>query len=183
VVVDFWRGGGMNYNNNYKKANRPLKRTTGKRSYSYGYLVYLLKNKAELIFIWCLVAFNVILIMSLAQRFIRPPGRPDQILIHDAVKLEVLNGCGEQGLATVVANCLEQQRYRILNIGNAPEFNFSRTIMFNRGKREDKAIQNLQETLGLDEDQVLLVRQDENQADVTLIVGCDYRKLKCYRPE
>jgi hypothetical protein len=168
--------------NNYKRVNRPLRRTTGKRS-SSAQFVYYIKNKAELIIIWCLVAFNVILIMSLAQRLIRAPGRPDQVLIHEAVKIDILNGCGEPGLANIIATCLEQKRYRILRVDNAPDFDFSRTILFNRGKREDKVIQNLQETLGLDTDQVLLVRQDENQADATLIIGCDYKKLKCFQPD
>ena len=170
-------------NNNYRRTNRPLRRTAGKRSNAYRNFLYYLKSKAELVIIWILVAFNVILIMSLAQRFIRPPGGAQEIIIREAVAVEVLNGCGERGLAGLFASCLERQKFRILSVGNAPDFDFSRTIMFDRGKRKEDAIRKLQEALGLDSDQVMLVRQDDNQADATLIIGCDYRNLKCYQSE
>jgi hypothetical protein len=181
-------GGGMKYNN-HKRSNQPLNKVPARGRHP---VVRVLDNfKGALIFgiTWILVAVNCILIFSLIQHnTIRPGGVPD-LRIKPILKVEILNGCGENGLANRFAGCLRQNRYQITAVGNVDGFNFSSSAIMVRGKdidvdkqsAKEKLIRDLQELLQIPDDRVMPIRQDGNPADVTLVIGYDYTSLGCYK--
>jgi len=161
----------------YKK-----QQSSGHSSHSFFSFLFDIKDRFSLIVIWFLLAVNVVLILSLVHKFLQP-GDTEPLNMQNPLSVEILNGCGEPGLANVFASCLEQKRYRIASVGNAPDFDFAKTLIFDRCKKNQDVIRNFQESLGLDSDRIVLVRQDQGTADVTLIIGCDYASLDCFQSQ
>lgn len=99
---------------------------------------------------------------------------PEEVRKHNSnIRIEVLNGCGENRLAIKVANVLRRDGFNVLEIGNASEQNFAHTVVIERG-REDMANAKYVarkircRNIGKDVDAAL-------HLDVTIIVGQDYR--------
>jgi len=89
------------------------------------------------------------------------------------IRVEVLNGCGENRLAIKAANVLRRAGYNVLEIGNATEQDFMHTVVIERS-REDLANANYLarkigcRNIGKDVDAAL-------HLDVTIILGQDYK--------
>jgi hypothetical protein len=62
-----------------------------------------------------------------------PPGDPD-------LRLEVLNGCGIEGVGDQVASLLRRGGYRVEQIGNADHFHYHEDIVVARTVPWEKAV-------------------------------------------
>ena len=51
---------------------------------------------------------------------------------NSTIRVEVLNGCGENRLAIKVANVLRRQGFNVVKIGNATNSDFERTVVIER---------------------------------------------------
>jgi hypothetical protein len=102
--------------------------------------------------------------------------------------IQVLNGCGENGAATKLADALMPgdsiQLYDIIEKGDAKLATFDKTTVVDRrgselgkGVISDKA-KYVAKRLGIAENDVILLRLDENllNIDVTVIAGRDYNQ-------
>jgi hypothetical protein len=102
--------------------------------------------------------------------------------------LQILNGCGENGAATRLADAMMPgdsiQLYDIIEKGDAALATFDRTTVVDRrgSDSKDGAISEkarwVAKRLGIDERQIILLRLDDNilNIDVTVIAGKDYRQ-------
>lgn len=90
-------------------------------------------------------------------------------------KVEVLNGSGIYGVAKEVADQLERCGYRVASTGNAPNFDYPRSrIILHNGKTESAVeLAKLMRCTDIRTDPEDLA--NENGADITVIVGRDYR--------
>jgi len=63
----------------------------------------------------------------------------DEIFFDDgSIKVAVLNGNGEQGVASEVASRLESQGFKVVNVANADSFDYeTTTIIYPSGKKND----------------------------------------------
>lgn len=63
----------------------------------------------------------------------------DEIFFDDSnIKVAVLNGNGAKGIASKVANELESQGFKVVNIANADSFDYeTTTIIYPKGKKDD----------------------------------------------
>ncbi len=159
------------------RKKRPTKRSTSPLT--------TLKDKLSSLLVWSLVVVNVILISSLIHRLVtpfnpNPMAGADREVRRDAIDVEVLNGCGVQGLANEFSDFLRQHNHDVVNIGNADTFDYQYSILINRGNRQEREIKDLCDELGISHNQILPIESEEVQADVTFIIGSDYQSLKSY---
>jgi len=95
------------------------------------------------------------------------------------INLQVLNGCGEKGLANKLANRIEMAvekplALRVIDTGNFDNFGVEKTFIISR-KSDLSAANLLADQLGLEE--AITYREiDDNYLDIgaTLVLGNDY---------
>lgn len=144
------------------------------------------KQRLSMVAVWFLVAVNTILILSLIIRFVKPyrPNPPansyESVANEDPLKVEVLNGCNIQGLAGEYAEFLRQEHYDVVRIDNARTFDYEKTILIDRQTRDRKVIMELAKLMGISQERVLPIANNDVQAAATIILGVDYKSLKSY---
>lgn len=132
--------------------------------------------------IYLLVFVNSVLIISSAHKlFQKTVDASIEVEEIQPVKIEVLNGCGVNGIATKFSNNLTYQNYEVVNKGNADTWNYEYTVLINQkpGKNE-KAIEKLRKDIGLKDEDVVPIEDLSSEADVQLIIGKDYESLKIF---
>lgn len=163
------------------KAKKPVyKRSTTKNKSAFASL----KPKVNLLVIWGLVVINAVLISSFIHKIVTPQKVPDIISttpIVNPVRVQVLNGCGVSGIANDFSEYLQQQRYDVIEVGNAATWDYENTVIINRERRDKKYIDKFREIIGISKDLVYPIKNDENDSDITLIIGSDYETLKIYK--
>jgi len=106
-------------------------------------------------------------------------GEPDSIdsvagLPGSAGVVEVLNGTGRRGAANLVAERLRKQGYDVVKIGNAPERNYSRTLVAERRAAADIAA-GVAKAIGVP---TTFAYHNENLlVDATVFVGRDFEEI------
>jgi LytR cell envelope-related transcriptional attenuator len=87
-------------------------------------------------------------------------------------KVQVLNGCGAGGAASIVADFLRAKKFDVKNIGNAPMSNYQSTLVASRAR--DMSVAK-QVAGALNTDAVFLMRSQDTLYNVTVYVGADYK--------
>lgn len=92
--------------------------------------------------------------------------------------VQVLNGCGVDGLAWAVAQKLRENGFDVKNdgIGNAPTFNYDKTMVVSRTK-DMRIARQIGDVLEVSSNQVILLRNNDERFDVTVFVGSDAEEL------
>jgi cytoskeletal protein RodZ len=143
-----------------------------------------IKDGLNSLFIWVLVVINVILVASMVHKLITPATVPDSTIPQDYIdplKVEVWNGCGISGLASEFAEFLQREKYDVVNVTNAPRFDFEVSLVIDRGRKDEKRIKALCESIGISEENIRRIANAEMTSDATFIIGHDYASLKAYK--
>lgn len=97
------------------------------------------------------------------------------------VNVQLLNGCGEKGLANRLANLVEKSveaplAIRIIDTDNFGNFGLEKTFVISR-RKDISAAKLLADQLGIEED-VIYKPIENNYLDIgaTLVLGLDYEK-------
>ncbi len=105
-----------------------------------------------------------------------------------ATQVEILNGCGQQGIAKVLAEKLRALKYDVVNTGNylkrgKPYFKVKKTRMIDQlnTKKSRKKCLKLAKEMGLSSKQVQSFSNPNPIADITIILGADYNKLPIFK--
>lgn len=107
-------------------------------------------------------------------------GKPESELGDNRIEVEVLNGCGNPGLANKFTDYLRNHGYDVIRFTNAQRYDYPRTLVVNRGTDFTRA--NLvAHTLGVESNAVENMPDPSLQLDVTIILGQDYSTLTSYR--
>ncbi|MEJ2720816.1 MAG: LytR C-terminal domain-containing protein [bacterium] len=93
------------------------------------------------------------------------------------VRLEVLNGTGEKGLARDVALALIKKNIDVFHVGNADRFDYESTVLIARKKTP--GLETVSAKLGCGE--FIEQLQADAMVDGTLIIGADFRTLNLGR--
>ena len=96
------------------------------------------------------------------------------------IKIEVLNGCGEKGIAAKVADFLRTEHIDVIRSENADNFDYDRTVLIHRSENLYD-LKTLAKVLNFDisnEAQVLIQPSSKADVDLTLILGEDYQSVK-----
>ncbi len=105
-----------------------------------------------------------------------------------ATQVEILNGCGQQGVAKILADKLKALKYDVVNTGNylkrgKPYFKVSKTKMIDQlnTKKSRKKCLELAKAIGLSPKQVQSYSNPNPIADITIVIGQDYKKLPIFQ--
>jgi hypothetical protein len=90
------------------------------------------------------------------------------------IRIEVLNGTGESGLANRVARALMKRGIDVVSTGNAENFSHQQTILIARKKNPE--IEQLSKILGCRN--TIEQLKDHAIIDATLLIGNDFKSLK-----
>ncbi len=96
------------------------------------------------------------------------PGRANLV---DRIKVEVLNGAGERGLAREFADRLRAQGFDVVATGNADHFDYEVTHVLDRSGRLGAAVEVAR---GLSTDSLAVALDPELFLDASVVVGSDW---------
>ncbi|MDD4363486.1 MAG: LytR C-terminal domain-containing protein [Atribacterota bacterium] len=87
---------------------------------------------------------------------------------YKGLTIEVLNGNQMPGVAHRVANKMEQLGFKVINVDNADNFNYQKTVLIINKKniQADKYINEF-----FDDLEVIRRDQPQSEADMTIIIG------------
>jgi len=90
---------------------------------------------------------------------------------EEIVRVEVLNGCGRAGIAFQLAQDLRKEGLDVVNIGNARNFKYRKTLVLNKSGKKGLA-GKVARAIGCGEPQDRI--EKKALVDVTVIIGKDY---------
>ncbi len=96
------------------------------------------------------------------------------------IKVEVLNGCGEKGIASKISDFLRTEHIDVVRSENADNFDYEKTILIQRSY-DFSNLKTVAKALDFDvnnEEQVITQPSSKADVDLTLILGKDYRSVK-----
>ncbi|GAI74930.1 unnamed protein product, partial [marine sediment metagenome] len=96
------------------------------------------------------------------------------------IKVEVLNGCGEKGIAAKISDFLRTEHIDVVRSENADNFDYEKTVLIQRSY-DFSNLKTVAKTLDFDitnEEQVITQPSSTADVDITLILGKDYRSVK-----
>ncbi len=157
------------------------KKTSGGNAYR----IKRAKNKKPIrvleigiVFLFFLVAAYVV---SIGFRF-QTGHTTEETAVEHFINLQVLNGCGERGVANMMANAIEVAvveplMVRVIDTDNFDNFGVEKTFVISRS--EDKtAAELLTRQLGIDETVAYRAIEDNYLGiNATLVLGKDYREV------
>ncbi len=91
----------------------------------------------------------------------------------DRISVEVLNGAGETGAASLVTDALRDAGYDVKTFGNAASFEYESTVVIDRSNRSGAA-RAVADAMGVDE-----VRSEPRPSlylDATIVLGRDWKQ-------
>jgi hypothetical protein len=94
---------------------------------------------------------------------------------HAAGIVEVLNGTGRKGAANLVAERLRKQGFDVVKVGNAPERNYSRTLVAERRAAPAEAAA-IAKAIGVRS--VFPYHNENLLVDATVFVGRDFEEIQ-----
>ena len=103
--------------------------------------------------------------------FIRHSGGNDR---GSQLRIEVLNGTGQRGLAEEARRGLLHRGIDVISVANAEHFDYDESVLIARKKSVD--VRELGELLGCRN--VIEQVRDDSLEDATLILGADYKALR-----
>lgn len=92
------------------------------------------------------------------------------------IHVEILNGCGKDGLARKIGQYLRSHGFDVMNLSNAKSFNYPETIVIDRVGKPEYASQ-VAEILGTKNQIQQIVADPFRMEEITVIVGWDYKRL------
>ncbi len=130
-----------------------------------------------LIFIIFIATITVAIVIGTIKTAQNPQSEP-AAMVPSIGKVQVLNGCGIDGLAWSVAQKLREHGFDVKNdgIGNAPTFNYDQTLVVSRTPDMSVAEQ-IGEVLEVPDDKIILLRNGDQRFDVTVFVGSDAQEI------
>lgn len=116
------------------------------------------------------------------------PVKPKLSPIQKKIQVEVLNGCGENGIAKILGDVLRKQNYDIVNSGNyikngKVDFNVKNTFLIDQLKTSENLTRtrHLADILGISVQRIESFENPAPIADITIVVGKDYKKLAIFK--
>jgi hypothetical protein len=95
-----------------------------------------------------------------------------------ALKIEVLNACGVDGIARKFADFLKKQGFDPVTVANFERQDFLHTMILDRTSNMAVNGQKVAEALGLSDDYVSYQASPERMVAVSVIIGQDYKSIR-----
>lgn len=127
------------------------------------------------------VAGVTVLLVALAYPFLKTSDKKKVTWTENPsfdIRIQVLNGCGTEGVAEEVASCLRDAGFDIVGTGNADAFDYEHTLVIDRCGLMDKAVR-VKKALRCEK--VMVQRIAAPTSDVVVVVGSDWTGLGLVR--
>lgn len=123
----------------------------------------------------------IVLVAALFTRLIYPRifnerAELQSELISEIIQIEVLNGCGVDGIANAYTGLLRKNGFDVVETGNFETFDLQETIIISRSGVMANAYR-VANALGVSEDNVIRESSTDFYLDVSVIIGQDFKKL------
>ncbi len=92
------------------------------------------------------------------------------------IHVEVLNGCGVDGVAAKFTSYLRKKNFDVVNVANYKSNNIEQTMIIDRTGNRANA-EKLAEALGVEKKNIIHQISKDYLLDATLVIGRDYYKL------
>ena len=95
------------------------------------------------------------------------------------IEIEILNGCGEPGLAAKFSNLLREKRVDVVRSENADHFEYVSTVLILR-KENISGMKYVADILGFDiknSNRIITSIDPSPDVDLTLVIGNDYKSI------
>jgi len=106
-----------------------------------------------------------------------PPEQQVLQPVPRSLQIEVLNGCGKEGLAKDITSYLRQKDIDVVSQGNYVNFNVRKSMIIDRVDDPEK-MKMLARILGISPDQIQVKIEPNLQLDATVVLGKDYKSLR-----
>ena len=95
------------------------------------------------------------------------------------IEIEILNGCGEPGVAARFSDFLRDKRVDVVRSENADNFDYANTILIQRNENTTglKYVANALKFDTKNLKQVMISIDPESDVDITLIIGKDFNSI------
>ncbi|WP_240644840.1 LytR C-terminal domain-containing protein [Cyclonatronum proteinivorum] len=97
-------------------------------------------------------------------------------LLSNVIQVEVLNGCGVQGVAAQFTNQLRGLGFDVVQSGNFETFDLPESIIIDRAGNAANA-RRVALALGIDKKNIITETSPYFYLDATVVVGADYEQL------
>lgn len=124
----------------------------------------------------------LVLLYAFATRAFSPTANPVREanpggLVGDIVQVEVLNGCGESGVAGTATAFLRDHDFDVVASGNYVDFAQPHSLVLDRVGNREAAV-SVATALGIDEDYVREERDAGLYVDASVVLGRDFATLR-----
>lgn len=105
--------------------------------------------------------------------------------IEKKIQLEILNGCGERGVAKKLTDLLKKSKYDVVNSGNYIEkgkinWHVQETKIIDQVNNQENA-RDLADHMGILYANIDFFDNPSPIADITIVIGKDYRLLSIFQ--
>ena len=139
---------------------------------------------------WLKILIVLFCIVDLVLVFfaVRQCSSPEDEVVHTEIQkneerilqIEILNGCGVDGVADIFTRYLRKKALDVVKTDNYESYNVLRTVVIERQGNMENGIQ-IAKALGLGEDRVLQEVNATYLIDATIIIGKDFRQLSTWK--
>jgi hypothetical protein len=148
--------------------------------------LFTARNTTIAVSVIVLISFAALVVASNVYKSLVPPVNPiiersdDLVREGDQIQVNLLNGCGDQGVARRTMNYLRSAGFDVVEIDNYSRFSVQRSFVIDRVGDSVSAMKTAK-VLGID-DSLRVVRIDSTlYVRCSVVIGKDYRSLKPYQ--
>jgi LytR cell envelope-related transcriptional attenuator len=148
--------------------------------------LFTARNTTIAVSVIVLISFAALVVASNVYKSLVPPVNPiiersdDLVREGDQIQVNLLNGCGDQGVARRTMNYLRSAGFDVVEIDNYSRFSVQRSFVIDRVGDSVSAMKTAK-ILGID-DSLRVVRIDSTlYVRCSVVIGKDYRSLKPYQ--
>jgi hypothetical protein len=143
------------------------------------------RNKNWILFLIILILVPIVslLILSLYSRLfyfnsINPEVNKSNNTITKVIQLDILNGCGEDGIAKKARIYLKNRGFDVVQVGNFDKIVDVSYVIDRKGDIESAKM--LAKAIGIKDSLLQIVIDSSMSLDCSIVIGKDFKKLKPY---
>lgn len=130
-----------------------------------------------IIFLAIVVLFLSYSLYMKVQNISNDKNKNDREVASAIIQIEVMNGCGVDGVAAKFTDYLRGKSFDVVQVGNYISSNIDETLIIDRiGNRANT--EKLADVLGVDKKNIIQQLNKDYFLDATLVIGKDYNKLE-----
>lgn len=130
-----------------------------------------------IIFLAIIVLFLSYSLYMKVQNISNDKNKNDNEVASAIIQIEVMNGCGVDGVAAKFTDYLRQKNFDVVQVGNYMSNSIDETLIIDRiGNRANT--EKLADVLGVDKKNIIQQLNKDYFLDATLVIGKDYNKLE-----